>query len=99
MLQLASAARPEDRTERLCALRRREDDLDAIGDGIARFDLDDAYAGALSGERTEAEDDDAAGAADALAVSEEIGERKLEFGALAGRLVVVTRCYAARRVP
>ena len=99
MLDLAAAARSEDGAERRARARRFAQNLEQFGDRVSLLYLGDANARELAGKRAEAKDDDAVGAANALAVSEQIGERELEFDALAKRRDGVRRCVSGRQAP
>lgn len=99
MLQLTAAANAEDRTEWLGPRRRFAQDLERLGDGIPLLDLNNPHARTFERKRSEAENDDAAGSADALPVCEKIREIQLEFGAAAQRRGEFTRCVSARQAP
>ena len=99
MLQLTSSAASENRTEGLSALRRFDEHFDTLGHGVPLLHLGDPHACSFAGKRPEAKNDDTLGAADALAVGEDIGERELEFGAFFERRVFVRRSAAARQAP
>lgn len=99
MLELAPTARPENRTEWPCARRRLTQNFDQIGNRVARFYLADSDAGELARNWAKAKDDDAVGAANALAVGEEIRKGELEFESLTQRRGGVRRCFSGRQAP
>ena len=86
VLQLTPAAGSKDRAKRTRARPAIRESISIdFGNRVALFYFDDSDARALVWKRTKAKDDEAAGAADALTVGEEIGKRELEFDALAQR--------------
>ena len=99
MLQLASTAKPKDRTERLRALPRHRKDFDKIRDCVPLLDFFYLYPRALSRQRPKAKDHDTLGTSDTLPVGKKITEEKFELGARYERVETLTRCVAARQAP
>ena len=81
MLNLAAAARAEDRTKRLRAQRRTRQQTQQFGNGVLGLNALDDDVGALLRQRTKAKNNDAARPADGLAVGEQVGEIDVDFGA------------------